>query len=88
MPVFLVLDNSGSMRGGKIANFLRSFQRRPSGSVEECDFAALHREILELVARPGEELRTETRAVMRRMHERLEKVAGLLRQVLADGKRS
>jgi len=74
----------GIERGGKIADFLKAFGRRPSGSVEECDFKALRGEILELLARPEEELRAETQAVMRGMRERLERASELLRRVLEE----
>ena len=73
----------GIERGSKISNWLNAFGRTSSGTVEDCDPALLERQILELAARPREQLQAETLAVMKQMHERLDKAAVLLREALA-----
>ena len=74
----------GIERGSKIANWLKAFGRTSSGSVENCDFAALERQILELAGRPPETVRSEILQVMQAMHARLERTAELLGQALQE----
>ena len=76
----------GIERGSKIANYLKAFHRTSSGSVENCDFTALEREIVALAARPRDEVRAEMREVMSEMHARLESAAEKLRAALLSGK--
>ena len=74
----------GIERGSKIANWLKAFGRTPSGSVDDCDFSALKRQILELADLPADSLRAQTLEVTRTMHARLDHAAELLRQVLTE----
>ena len=74
----------GIERGSKIANWLKAFRRTPSGKVEDCDFEALRRQILEIADAPSEPLRTEIGKVMKQMHGRLDATSELLRRCLAD----
>ena len=78
----------GIARGSKIGNFLKAFQRTPTGSVEDCDLEVLYRQILAMIDRPEEDLRRETLAVTGHMRERLEKASVLLRQTLSGAARS
>ena len=78
----------GIERGSKISNWLNAFGRTSSGTVENCDPALLERQILELIARPREQLEAQTLAVMKQMHERLDKASALLREALAGKSRS
>ena len=77
----------GIERGSKIANWLKAFGRTPSGSVDDCDFAALKRQILELAGLPADSLRAQTLDVTKAMHVRLDRAAELLRQVLTENRR-
>ena len=72
----------GIERGSKIANYLKAFGRTSSGSVENCDFEALERQIREVIAMPPETVRSQMQGVMDRMHHRLEAAAELLRRAL------
>ena len=72
----------GIERGSKIANFLKAFGRNSSGSVENCDFDELRRQILELLDRSPEENRREMEAGMSVLRARLAAAAELLRQAL------
>ena len=72
----------GIERGSKIANFLKAFGRNSSGSVENCDFDELGRQILELLERSPEENRRDMEAGMSVLRARLAAAAELLRQAL------
>ncbi|MBQ9501916.1 MAG: polysaccharide pyruvyl transferase family protein [Lentisphaeria bacterium] len=72
----------GIERGSKIANYLKAFGRTSSGSVDNCDFAVLEREILELAALPAETVRPRMASVMAGMHARLDDASLMLKGVL------
>ena len=76
----------GIERGSKITNWLKAFQRKPSGSVDNCDLKALEHQILEMAGQPWEELHAKTLKVMEGMHTRLDKASELLKQVLSGMK--
>ena len=73
----------GIERGSKIANWLKAFGRTSSGSVENCDFAALEQQIMEVIEQPPEKIHAEMMQVMQSLHARLEHAAELLRQALS-----
>ena len=72
----------GIERGSKIANWLNAFQRKSSGSVDDCDLKLLERQILDMIGQPWEPLHAETLKVMQGMHVRLEQASRLLKQAL------
>ena len=80
----VLVPGLGIERGSKIANYLKTFGRTSSGSVDNCDFAALEREILELAGTPVETVRARMSSVMAGMHARLDDASALLKQVLVE----
>ena len=78
----VLVPGLGIERGSKIANYLKAFGRTSSGSVDDCDFAALEREILELASLPVETVRADMASVMAKMHARLDDASLLLKRVL------
>ena len=74
----------GIERGSKIANWLKAFQRKPSGTVDNCDLKQLECQILDMIGQPWEPLHAETLKVMQGMHIRLEQASHLLKQALSN----
>jgi len=73
----------GIERGSKIANWLNAFGRTSSGSVDNCDFSVLERQIMEIVEQPQEKIHAEIMQVRQAMLSRLEHASELLRQALS-----
>jgi len=76
----------GIARGSKVDNFLAHFGLVPVGSVDDCDFAALKREVTRMLDAP-EAYRERARIVQGEGLERLESAKALLSSVLSDATR-
>lgn len=73
----------GIARGSKVDNFLEPFGLVPVGSVEDCDFDALKREVTRLLESP-EAYRARARVVQSEGLARLESAKALLSGVLSS----
>lgn len=74
----------GIERGSKITNWLKAFGRFPSGTVDNCDFASLEKQILKIAAQPAEQNRREIMRIMDGMRARLESASAELSLVLSS----
>ena len=72
----------GIERGSKISTWLRQFGRVPAGSVENCDFAEILRQLEDILAESPEAARKRILRVTASMHQRLYDCAAELRRML------
>ena len=72
----------GIERGSKISTWLRQFGREPAGSVEDCDFAEIHRQLEDILAESPEVAWERILRVTESMHQRLDDCAAELRRTL------
>ena len=76
----------GIARGSKVDNFLAHFDLVPVGSVDDCDFSALKREVIRMLEAP-EAYRERARIVQAEGLERLESAKVLLAGALSSASR-
>ena len=72
----------GIGRGSKVANFLRPYQLEPAGSVEDCDFDHVEKEVTRLL-REGPAFETTSHKVRTKLLARLEDAKSRLKDLLS-----